>query len=93
MSDQARLRFRPATAACLLLAVVLVVVAIVYFTKTAGALPSFFPGHAAGSTKHHTKHGIAFIGLAALALVGAWFTTAPPKTTTPTISTPDSKTL
>jgi hypothetical protein len=92
MSDHARLRFRPTTAVCLLLAAVLVVVAIVYFIKTAGALPSFFPGHATGSTKHHTKHGIAFLGLAALALVGAWFTTAPPTAITPTTNTPESNT-
>jgi hypothetical protein len=72
-----RIKFRPLTAVCLLAAVVFVLIAVVYFTKTAGGLPSFFPGHQAGSTHHHTKHGIAMIGLALLALIGAWFSTAP----------------
>jgi hypothetical protein len=45
----------------------LVVVAIVYFADTAAALPRFFPGHDAGSTHHHVKHGIAalIVGLGA----------------------------
>ncbi|MCU1345749.1 MAG: hypothetical protein JWL70_2015 [Acidimicrobiia bacterium] len=73
-------RIRPATIGCVALAVVLVVVAIVYFTKTADGLPSFFPGHESGSTHHHVKHGIAVLALAALSLVAAWFTTAPDRT-------------
>lgn len=83
MSGHTRLTFRPLTAACLVVAAGCIVVAVVYFTKTADALPSFFPGHTNGSGRHHIKHGIAFIGLAVLALIGAWFTTAPPKTTRP----------
>mgnify|MGYP001792868108 CR=1 FL=1 len=79
MTDTRRLQFRMTTALLLVVAAACIVVALVYFSKTADGLPSFFPGHKAGSTRHHTKHGIAFIGLAALALVGAWFTTAPPK--------------
>ncbi|MGZ4700958.1 MAG: hypothetical protein ACXV5U_08130 [Ilumatobacteraceae bacterium] len=79
MSTSPKMTFRATTAACIAVAVVCVVVAVVYFTKTADALPSFFPGHTTGSTHHHVKHGIAFIGLAVLALIGAWFTTAPAK--------------
>jgi len=75
----AKFRFRPATALLVALAVVFVVVGIVYLAKTANDLPGFFPGHQAGSTKHHTKHGLAMFALAALSLVGAWFTTAPGK--------------
>jgi hypothetical protein len=60
-----------------LLAAALVAIGVVYFTKTAADLPGFFPGHAAHSTKHHVKHGIAMITLALLALGAAWFTTAP----------------
>ena len=82
MSTSSKLTFRATTAACLGVAVVCVVVALVYFAKTADALPTFFPGHKTGSTRHHIKHGIAFIGLAVLALVGAWFTTAPANTPT-----------
>ncbi len=72
-----KLVFRPLTALCLAVAAACVIVAIVYFTKTAADLPSFFPGHQAGNTKHHTKHGLAMVGLAVLAVVAAWFTTAP----------------
>jgi amino acid permease len=71
------MRFRPVTALCLTIAVICVVIAVVYFTRTADGLPSFFPGHQRGVTRHHTKHGIAFLVLAALAVVGAWFSTAP----------------
>ena len=64
--------------------VVLIVIAIVYFAEPAKSLPSFFPGHDATATRHHTKHGIAalLVGLAAfashhvrLALVPLWLDT------------------
>lgn len=48
------------------------VVAVLYFAKTAADLPSFFPGHSAGSTVHHTKHGIAAALVALALLAGAW---------------------
>jgi hypothetical protein len=57
--------------------VLLVVLAVVYFTTAASSLPSVLPGHQAGSTRHHTKHGIAMLGLAVLAWIGAWFSTSP----------------
>jgi hypothetical protein len=72
-----KVTFRPLTAVCLLAAAVFVVLAIIYFTRTAADLPSFLPGHQAGSTHHHTKHGIAMLALACLALVGGWFSSAP----------------
>jgi hypothetical protein len=62
--------------------VLLIVVAIVYFVDTAGALPSFFPGHAAGSTHHHTKHGIAALLVGLLCFVFAWFQSGPSRPTT-----------
>jgi hypothetical protein len=40
------------------LGVVLLVVAAVYFMMPADQLPGFFPGHAAGDARVHTKHGI-----------------------------------
>lgn len=70
-------RIRPLTIGFLLLAAGLVAIGVVYFTKTAAELPGFFPGHAAHSTRHHLKHGVAMITLALLALGAAWFTTAP----------------
>lgn len=68
---------RPLTIVCVAVAVLLVLVGIIYVVSTANGLPSFFPGHAAGSTRHHVKHGLAAFTLAILALIGAWFTTAP----------------
>ena len=55
----------------------LIVIAIVYWAEPAKSLPSFFPGHQAGSNHHHTKHGIAafLVGLASFAF--AWFNTGP----------------
>ena len=52
--------------------VILIVVAIVYFAEPAKSLPSFFPGHAAAVTRHHVKHGIAAAALAVVALAIAW---------------------
>ncbi len=72
-----KMRIRPATIGLLALAVLLVVVGVVYVTTTAGNLPAFFPGHAAHSTHHHVKHGLAAFTLALVTLIGAWFTTAP----------------
>jgi hypothetical protein len=57
--------------------VVLVVIAIVYFAEPAKSLPGFFPGHQAGSTHHHVKHGIAALLLGLGAFVLAWFQSGP----------------
>jgi uncharacterized membrane protein HdeD (DUF308 family) len=64
-----------------ILGVALIVVGIVYFAEPAKSLPSFFPGHDAGSAHHHVKHGIAaiLVGLACLAF--AWFNTGQKKST------------
>jgi drug/metabolite transporter (DMT)-like permease len=64
-------------ALAVVLGVALIVVAVIYWIEPAGSLPSFFPGHEAGSEHHHVKHGIAafLVGLACLAF--AWFNTGP----------------
>jgi Na+/H+ antiporter NhaD/arsenite permease-like protein len=63
------------------LGVVLLVVAVVYFVTPEHSLPSFFPGHAAtGSAEanhHHTKHGIAALVVALGCFAFAWFQTGP----------------
>ena len=61
------------------LGIVLIAIAIVYWAEPARSLPSFFPGHEAGSGHHHAKHGIAafLVGLACFAF--AWFNTGPKK--------------
>jgi NADH:ubiquinone oxidoreductase subunit 5 (subunit L)/multisubunit Na+/H+ antiporter MnhA subunit len=64
-----------------LLGVLLIVVAAIYFIQPEHSLPSFFPGHAsAGSAEanhHHTKHGIAAIVVALACFAFAWFQTGP----------------
>ena len=65
----------------MVLGIVLIVIAVIYWVEPADSLPSFFPGHEAGSSHHHVKHGIAafLVGLACLAF--AWFNTGPKKGT------------
>jgi hypothetical protein len=53
-----------------ILGVVLLIVAALYFMIPADQLPAFFPGHEAGVTHVHTKHGIV-AGVAGLVLLGA----------------------
>jgi hypothetical protein len=53
-----------------LLGVVLLVIAAVYFLVPADQLPAFFPGHEAGATRVHTKHGIVS-GVAGVVLIAA----------------------
>ena len=62
-----------------ILGALFIAVGVVYFVEPAGSLPSFFPGHEAGSTHHHVKHGIAaiLVGLACFAF--AWFNSGPKK--------------
>ena len=80
MTKPSQTRIAPIWVSVLLavLGVVLIVISIVYFSETAGNLPSFFPGHvaahAAGAAHKHTKHGIAALLVGLAAIVGAWLT-------------------
>lgn len=60
-----------------LVGLLLIVVAVIYFAEPAKSLPSFFPGHQAGSARTHVKHGIAALALGLGCLVLAWFQTGP----------------
>jgi Na+/H+ antiporter NhaD/arsenite permease-like protein len=65
----------------IVIGVILLVVAIVYFVEPAKSLPSFFPGHVSASSSeadhHHTKHGIAALIVALACFAFAWFQTGP----------------
>ena len=50
--------------------IVLLVVDAVYFVMPADQLPGFLPGHEAGVTRIHAKHGIV-AGVAGLVLLAA----------------------
>jgi len=58
-----------------ILGVILLVIAGIYWIDDAGSLPSFFPGHEAGSTHVHFKHGLAAAGVGIGCFVFAWFQT------------------
>jgi Na+/H+ antiporter NhaD/arsenite permease-like protein len=63
------------------LGIVLIAVAIIYFVTPEHSLPSFFPGHSsatsAEASHHHTKHGIAALVVAMVCFAFAWFQTGP----------------
>ena len=66
-------------AVCAILGVLLIVAAVVYWIEPAHSLPSFFPGHEAGSSHHHIKHGIAALVVGLALLAAAWFASARPQ--------------
>ena len=46
-----------------------VVVGVIYLTESAARIPSFFPGHLAGSLAKHTKRGLAAVVVGAVVIV------------------------
>ena len=64
-----------ATWLLVIIGLLLLTVAGVYFTVPAKSLPSFFPGYRAAVSRHHNGHAILLTGLAVVAFVGAWQTT------------------
>jgi hypothetical protein len=64
-------------APAIVLGVLFMALAVLYWVDSAGSLPSFIPGHTAGSTHHHIKHGIAAFVVSLGCFVFAWFQTGP----------------
>jgi len=62
-----------------LVGLALIALAVVYWVEPAKSLPSWIPGHEAGSNHHHIKHGIAAFLLGVACLVFAWFRSAGPR--------------
>jgi hypothetical protein len=58
----------------------LIALAVVYWAVPAESLPSWIPGHEAGSEHHHIKHGIASFLVGLACLVYAWFQTGGTRT-------------
>jgi len=67
------------TASAVLVGILFLIVAVLYWTQSAGHLPAFLPGYAAGSLDHHTKHGILALALAICSFVAARFFWGPSK--------------
>ena len=61
------------TGIAVIIGLLLLVAAVIYFITPAGSLPGFLPGHEAGATAPHTKHGILALALAVCAFVAARF--------------------
>jgi hypothetical protein len=57
--------------------VLLLALAVIYLLEPARSLPSFIPGHEAGSGHHHVKHAVAAFVVALGCFVFAWFQTGP----------------
>lgn len=68
---------RALVAPAVIVGLLLLVVAVIYWSTAAASLPSFFPGHEAGSGQHHVKHGIAAFVVALAAFALAWFQSGP----------------
>jgi hypothetical protein len=73
-----------------ILGILLIVVAVIYFVEPQHSLPSFFPGHSSATdpeaSHHHTKHGIAALVVALACFAFAWFQTGPKtRTDAPTL--------
>ena len=57
----------------ILLGVVMLVVAGVYFLIPGEQLPSFFPGHDTGVMRVHVKHGVVAAVAGLVLLAAAWW--------------------
>jgi hypothetical protein len=64
----------------LLAGLALLAIGVVYWAESASSLPSWFPGHDAGSSHHHVKHGVAAFLVGLALLVFAWFQTGKKQT-------------
>ena len=58
------------------IALVFIVVAVIYLAEPAKSLPSFIPGHIAGSTGHHPLKATGCLVVGIVFAVGAWFALA-----------------
>ena len=64
---------KPAVVCVVLLGIILLFMAIIYFVEPAKSLPGFFPGHDTSLSRHHYTHGIAALFLGLGAFIMAWF--------------------
>jgi len=69
------------TVLLVVLGVVFLALAILYFVTPAQSLPHWLPGYVADSTKIHIKHGLASMILAVGCGILAWFSLGKKQTT------------
>jgi preprotein translocase subunit SecY len=58
------------------IALIFIVVAVIYLAEPAKSLPSFVPGHIAGSSGHHPLKATGCVVVGIVFAVGAWFALA-----------------
>jgi hypothetical protein len=59
-----------------IIALIFIVVGFIYIAEPAKSLPSFIPGHVAGSTGHHPIRATGALVVGIVFAVGAWFALA-----------------
>jgi preprotein translocase subunit SecY len=59
-----------------IIALVFIVIAVIYLAEPAKSLPSFIPGHIAGSSGHHPLKATGSLVVGIIFAVGAWFAVA-----------------
>lgn len=64
---------KPLVAVTVVVGIILVIAAVIYFIEPARALPGFFPGHDITLKSHHYKHGIGALILGVGCFIFAWF--------------------
>jgi hypothetical protein len=64
---------KPLSLVATLVGILLVVLAIVYWTVPAQSLPAFLPGYEAGAAAVHVKHGIASAVVGVVLIAFGWF--------------------
>lgn len=57
----------------IVLGVIFIICAGIYFLEPAKSLPVFFPGHDLALSRHHYKHGIGVLLLGIGCFAFAWF--------------------
>ena len=60
-------------ALAVVLGIVLIVIAVIYWVEPADSLPSFFPGHETGLARVRVKHGLAAGVVGILLIAIGWF--------------------
>ncbi len=74
---------KPLVIGSIILGIIFIILAGMYWFMAAGSLPTFMPGYEAGVTTIHIKHGLASLILALALFIFAWFKSA--KKSTPSI--------
>ena len=59
-----------------IIALLFIVVAVIYLAEPAKSLPSFIPGHIAGSSGHHPLKATGSLVVGIVFAIGAWFALA-----------------